>query len=115
MSTKSLRNTLAFRSDYDFRTFLKLLHYCSIYLNRFIKTCEYFILTIKENCQKGTTVENLEKTALIELCSFFIDILAFELVKLYPGVGILLHFFRPGGRSFALKICPRSGDFDGKS
>ena len=41
-------------------------------------------------------MENLEKTVLIELCSFFIDILSFELVKLCPGVGILLHFFDPG-------------------
>ena len=30
-----------------------------------------------------------KETALIELCSFFIDILAFELGKLCPGVGIL--------------------------
>ena len=36
---------MTFRSDYDFRTFFKLLHYCSINLNRCIKTCEYFILT----------------------------------------------------------------------
>ena len=38
---------------------------------------------------------NLE-TALVELCSFFIDILAFELGKLCPGVGILFPFFDPG-------------------
>ena len=34
--------------------------------------------------------------AFIELCSFFIDILAFELGKLCPGVGILFRFFDPG-------------------
>ena len=31
-----------------------------------------------------------------------------------PRVGIFLSFFRPGGRSFALKSCPGGGDFDGK-
>ena len=30
------------------------------------------------------------------------------------GVGILFRFFRPGGRSFALKSCPQGRDFDGK-
>ena len=60
-------------------------------------------------------MENFErKYAPIELWSYFIDILAFELGKLCPGVGILFRFFRPGGRSFALKSCPRGGDFDGK-
>ena len=39
-------------------------------------------------------MENFErKYALIELWSCFIDILAFELGKLFPGVGILFHFF----------------------
>ena len=47
------------------------------------------------------------KYALIELWSYFIDILA-------PGVGILLCFIRPGDWSFALKSCPRGGDFDKK-
>ena len=31
-----------------------------------------------------------------------------------PGVGILFHFFQPGGQSFALKSCLRGGDFDEK-
>ena len=39
----------------------------------------------------------------IELHSFFIDLLAFKLGKLCPGVGIFVSFLRPGGRSFALK------------
>ena len=61
-------------------------------------------------------MENFErKHALIELWSYFIDIWAFELGKLCPGVGILFRFFRPGGRSFALKSCLRGGDFDGKN
>ena len=60
-------------------------------------------------------MENFErKYALIELWSYFIDILAFELGKLCPGVGILFRFFRPGGRSFALKSCRRGEDFDEK-
>ena len=56
-------------------------------------------------------MENWKKTAFIELCFFFIDLFAFELGKLCPGVGIFVSFFRPGGRSFALK----GGDFDGKN
>ena len=31
-----------------------------------------------------------------------------------PGGGDFVSFFRRGGRSFALKSCPRGGDFDGK-
>ena len=31
-----------------------------------------------------------------------------------PGGGDFVSFFRPGGRSFALKNCPRGRDFDGK-
>ena len=61
-------------------------------------------------------MENFErKYALIELWSYFIDILAFEMGKLCPEVVILFRFFRPRGRSFALKSCPRGGDFDGKN
>ena len=61
-------------------------------------------------------MENFErKYAPIELWSYFIDILAFELGRLCPRVGILFRFFRPGGRSFALKSCPQGGDFDGKN
>ena len=40
-------------------------------------------------------MENFErKYAPIELWSYFIDILAFELGKLCPGVGILFRFFK---------------------
>ena len=52
-----------------------------------------------------------KETAFIELC----DILALELGKLCPGVGIFVLFFRPGDRTFALKSCPGDGDFDGKN
>ena len=38
MSAWSLRNTLAFRSDYDFQTVFKLLDYSSIHLNCCINT-----------------------------------------------------------------------------
>ena len=31
-----------------------------------------------------------------------------------PGGGDFVSFFRPGGQSFAMKSCPRGGDFDGK-
>ena len=56
-----------------------------------------------------------KENAFIELCSFSIDLLAFELGKLCPGVGISVSFVRPGGRSFALKSCPGGRDFDGKN
>ena len=55
-----------------------------------------------------------KETAFVEICSFFIDLLTFELGNLCLGVGIFVSFFRPGGRSFALKSCPGGGDFDGK-
>ena len=32
-----------------------------------------------------------------------------------PGGGDFASFFRPGGRSFVLKSCPRGGDFDRKN
>ena len=32
-----------------------------------------------------------------------------------PGGGDSASFFRPGGQSFALKTCPRGGDFDGEN
>ena len=60
-------------------------------------------------------MENLERNCFLKLCSLFIDVLAFELGKLCPGVGIFASFFRPGGRRFALKSCPGGGDFDGKN
>ena len=31
-----------------------------------------------------------------------------------PGSEDFVSLFRHGGRSFALKCCPRGGDFDGK-
>ena len=54
-------------------------------------------------------MENLEETALIELCSFFIDILTFELGKLCLGVGILFRFFEPGARVLHWQAVPRAG------
>ena len=41
-------------------------------------------------------MENLEKTVFIELCSFFIDLLAFEQGKLCPGWGFLFRFLQLG-------------------
>ena len=69
----------------------------------------------KRKLSNGQLWEIWKETAFIELCSFFIDLLAFEVGKLCPGVGIFVSFFRPGGRSFALKSCPGGGDFDGKN
>ena len=59
-------------------------------------------------------MENFKKAALIELCFFFIDILAFELGKLCLRVGILISFLYPGSE-FCTESCPWGGDFDGKN
>ena len=61
-----------------------------------IKTCEYFILTIKEIVKPGQSWNIWKETAYIELCSFFIDILAFELGKLCPGWGFCFPFSTQG-------------------
>ena len=55
-----------------------------------------------------------KETALTELWSYFIDIFTFEPSKIMPLGGDFISFFPPGGRSFALKSCPRGGDFEGK-
>ena len=55
-------------------------------------------------------MENFErKYALIELWSYFIDILAFEPGKLCPGVGILFRFSDPGAGVLHLKAVPGAG------
>ena len=50
-----------------------------------------------------------KETVLIELCSLFTDILAFELGKLCPGVGILFRFFNPGAGVLHWKAVPGVG------
>ena len=47
-----------------------------------------------------------KETALMELCSFFFDILKFEPAKLCPGVGILLPVFDPGAGVLYWKAVP---------
>ena len=69
----------------------------------------------KRKLSNGQLWKIWKETAFIELCAFFIDLLAFEPVKLCPGMGIFVSFLRPGGQSFALKSCPGGGDFDGKN
>ena len=54
-------------------------------------------------------MENFEKYAPIELWSYFIDILAVEIGKLCPGVGILFHFSDPGAGVFHWKLSPGRG------
>ena len=63
----------------------------------------------KRKLSNGQLWEIWKETALIELWSYFIDILEFEPGKLCPGVVMLLRFL-PWG-SFALNSCPRGGDF----
>ena len=54
-----------------------------------------------------------KENAFIELCSLFIDILAFELGKLFPGMGILFRFSTQGSE-FCTENCSRGRDFYGK-
>ena len=106
--------TEEYHSDNDFRTIFKLLHYCSINLNCCVKTCEYFILTIKENV-KWTIMKNLKKTAFYRIMFLFHSYLSISNGANYARGGDFVSFFRPGFRSFALKSCPSGGDFDGKN
>ena len=72
-----------------------------------IKTCEYFILTIKENCQMDNYGKFWKK-----ICSYRIMVLFhwwFELGKLCPGVGILFRFSDPGTRVLHWKAVPGAG------
>ena len=50
-----------------------------------------------------------KETAFIELCSFFIDLLAFKLGKLCLGVGIFVLFFHPGAGGLHWKAVPAVG------
>ena len=50
-----------------------------------------------------------KETALIELCSFSIDILALEIGKLCPGVGSLFRFSTRGPEFFTEKLSPGLG------
>ena len=60
-------------------------------------------------------MENLKRNYFNRIMFLSIDLLAIELSKLCPGVGIFVSFYRPEGRSFALKNCPGGRDFDGKN
>ena len=60
----------------------------------------------KRKLSNGQLWKIWKETALIELCSFFFDILAFELVKLCPGVGILLHILDSGAEVLYWKAVP---------
>ena len=79
------------------------------------RNCIYILYSHeKRKLSNGQIWKIWKETAFIELRSSFIDLLAFEVGKSCPGVGIFASFCRPGGRSFALKSFPGGGDFDGK-
>ena len=59
----------------------------------------------KRKFSNGQLWKIWKETALIELWSYFIDILAFEPGKLCPGIEILFSF-STRGRGFALKSYP---------
>ena len=110
MSEYSLRNTLAFRPQWlRFSNFLQtiaLFQYSPLLLYKDLRILYSYD---KRKLSNGQLWKIWKETALIELCSFFIDILAFELVKLCPEVGILLHFFDPGARVLHWKAIPGAG------
>ena len=76
-------------------------------LSTHIKTREYFILTIKENCQTDNYGKYGKKL-------YFIDILAFESGKLCSGWGFCFSFFGLGTEFCTVKLS-RGGDFDEKN
>ena len=95
MSELSLWNTLAFRSDYDCRTVLDS-NFKQYLLLALYEDLQILYSHDKRKLSNGQSWKIWKETALIELWSYFIDILAFELGKLCPGVGILFRFFDPG-------------------
>ena len=103
---------MAFHIFYDFRTVFKLQ---TVLILTVVQTLANTLFSKKENCQMGNYGKFGKKLPFIELYSFFVDLLAFELGKLCPGVGTFVSFFCPGGRCFALKSCPGGGDLDGKN
>ena len=60
---------------------------------------------MKEIVKPGLLWKIWKETAYIEL----------RTGKIMPEGGDFVSLCRPGGRSFALKNCPRGGDFDGKN
>ena len=73
-----------------------------------IKTCEYFILTIKENCQ-ADNYGNLERNCSYRIMVLFHWYLGIRTRQIMPRDGDFASFFWPGGQSFALKSFPRGG------
>ena len=76
-----------------------------------IKTCEYFILTIKENCQTDNYGKFWRKVCSYRIMVLFHWYIGIWTRQIMPGGGDFVLFFLLGGRSFALKSCPRGGDF----
>ena len=60
-------------------------------------------------------MENLERNCFYGIMFLFHSYLGIRAREVMPWGGDFVSFFRPGGRSFALKSCPLGGDFDGKN
>ena len=60
-------------------------------------------------------MENLERNCSYGIMVLFHCYLDIRTRQIMPGGGDFVSFFRPRGRSFALKSCPRGEDFDGKN
>ena len=74
-----------------------------------------FSLRDKRKLSNGQLLEIWKETALTELCSFFIDIVAFEIDKLCLGWGFCLVFSTQGGGEVCTEKLSRGGDFDGQN
>ena len=71
-----------------------------------IKTCEYFILMIKENCQTENYIKFGKKLLLKNYVPF--SLISWHLSRqIMLGGWEFVSYFRPVGRSFALKSCPQ--------
>ena len=60
-------------------------------------------------------MENLERNCSYRIMVLFHCYLGIRTRQIIPGGRDFVSFFRPGGRSFALKTCPQDRDFDGKN
>ena len=103
---------MTFHIDYDFRTVFRLQ---TVLILSLYKDLQILYSHEKRKLSNGQLWKIWKETAFIELCSFFIDLLAFELGKLCPGVGIFVSFFSTRGPEFCTESCPRGGGFDGKN
>ena len=94
---------------YDFRTVIKLLHYCSINLNCCINTWEYLILTMKENCQKDNHRKFEKKLLLQNYVPFSLIFWHSNQANYTLGWGLYVVFSTRGAEFCTEKLSPGRG------